>query len=419
LVSLSLFAFLATIYTPPGLQRRLWAYAFYGCSALGVLTKGLMALAIPGPVILIWILSTGRWKDLWPAYLPSGILVFLAIAAPWHILAALENPDFIHKYFVVEHLLRYTTSVHMRSKPFWFFAPVLLLGLFPWIGLLWGAIRNGLKTRNPDKRSTTFFLLIWVGWTFGFFSLSNSKLIPYILPCFPPIALILGDYWVKISLPTSTPQWRQGVFTFAGATVTLGVVGMAVLWLKPELIDHRPYLWFDFITIAILLMALSGAAIFCLYRKWVKLALATMPLAALVLVVMVIRLMPELQRPSIKPLAEIILSLKKPDDIVGCYKAYYQDLPVYLQQTITVVEAMGELEFGCKAEDCSRWMVNEAPFLDLWKGNKRLFFIARRSEIEDLAKRVPKFIYAILAENQGNVLVTNSVSKILDFKRIE
>ena len=107
------------------------------------------------------------------------------------------------------------------------------------------------------------------------------------------------------------------------------------------------------------------------------------------------------------PLAEMILSLKEPDDIVGCYKAYYQDLPVYLQQTITVVEARGELEFGCEAEDCSRWMMNEASFLNLWKGNKRLFFIARRSEFEALARRIPEFIYITLAENQGNVLVTN------------
>jgi 4-amino-4-deoxy-L-arabinose transferase-like glycosyltransferase len=406
-VSLSLAAFLATIHTPAGLQRRLWAYAFYGCSALGVLTKGLMALAIPGPVILIWVFSAGRWKDLWPAYLPSGILVFLAIAAPWHIMAALENSDFLHKYFVVEHWMRYTTSVHMRTKPFWFFVPTLLLGLFPWVSLLWGAIRNGLKTQNLDQRDITLFLLVWIGWTFGFFSLANSKLIPYILPCFPPIALILGDYWVKIALPAFTPQWRQAILTFAGATATLGVVGMATLLLKPNLIDHRPHLWFDFTILASLLLVLSGAASLCLYRKWVKLSLAAIPLAAVVLVAAVIRLMPELQRPSVKPLAEMILSLKEPDDIVGCYKAYYQDLPVYLQQTITVVEARGELEFGCEAEDCSRWMMNEASFLNLWKGNKRLFFIARRSEFEALARRIPEFIYITLAENQGNVLVTN------------
>jgi hypothetical protein len=158
-----------------------------------------------------------------------------------------------------------------------------------------------------------------------------------------------------------------------------------------------------------MLIMLSGVACFCLYQKWVKTSLATLPLAAVILVATVIHLTPELQRPSIKPLAEVILSLRKPGDIVGSYKAYYQDLPVYLQQTITVVEIKGELEFGCEAEDCSRWMMNEAPFLDLWQGSKRLFFVARHTEVEALAKRVPAFTYIILAENQGNVLITNQV----------
>ena len=120
LLSLSMFSFLFAVHTPKGLNRRLWAWGFYGLSALAVLTKGLMALAISAPVILIWALSTGRWKDLWPAYIPTGIVVFLTIAAPWHILASLQNPEFAHKYFVVEHFLRYLTSVHMRSQPFYF-----------------------------------------------------------------------------------------------------------------------------------------------------------------------------------------------------------------------------------------------------------------------------------------------------------
>jgi 4-amino-4-deoxy-L-arabinose transferase-like glycosyltransferase len=406
-VSLSLWAFLAAIHTPPGKQRRLWAYIFYGCSSLGVLTKGLMALAIPGPVILIWALGTRRWKDLWPAYLPSGILVFLAIAAPWHILAALKNPDFIHKYFIVEHVMRYVTDVHMRTKPFWFFKPVLLLGFFPWISLLWGTVRDGLKIQNPDQRSVVIFLLIWAGWTFCFFSVSNSKLVPYILPCFPPLALILGNYWVKLALPSFTSQWRQGIFSFAGIAATLSMAGTVTLWLKPGLLDHRPHLWVDFIAIISILFTLSGAAIFCLCWKWVKTSLAALPLAAVVLVTAVICLMPELQRPSVKPLAEVILSLKKPGDIVGCYKAYYQDLPVYLQQTITVVGVKGELEFGCEAEDCSRWMMDEAPFLELWQGGKRFFLVARRLEIEALARRMPAFTYTVLAQDQGNILVTN------------
>lgn len=408
LISLSLFAFLLTVHTPPGYQRRLWAWAFYGCSALAVLTKGLMALAISGPVILIWALFTGRWKDLWPAYIPSGTLLFLALAAPWHLLASLKNPEFAHKYFIVEHFLRYTTSIHMRSQFFLFFVPVLLLGLFPWISLLWCAVRDGLTSQTPKaQRGITLFLLIWAGWTFGFFSVSNSKLIPYILPCFPPLALILGAYWVKLWQPESHKDVRNTILTLTAILGILTIAGMITLWMLPNLIDHRPHLWFDFTVLFGIFLTLGIVSLLFLYQKRLKLALCVMPVLSILLALAVIRLMPELQRPSIKPLAEIIQNLKQPGDVVGSYKSYYQDLPVYVNQVVSVVDVRGELEFGCDTEDCSQWMIDEKTFLNLWLGEKRLFIIAQSKEIEALTQRVPAFHYLPLGTNQSNVLITN------------
>lgn len=406
-VTLSLFSFLLTIHTPPGWQRRLWAWAFYACSALGVLTKGLMALAIPGPVILIWAIGTRRWSDLWPAYIPSGALIFFAIAAPWHILAALQNPEFAYKYFIVEHFLRYTTSIHMRTQPLLFFVPVLLLGLFPWITLMWNAIRNGLTSQRDQQRGITLFLLIWTGWTFGFFSVSNSKLVPYILPCFPPLALILGVYWGKLYQKGNESAARQNIVLFSSFTTLFSISGLATLWYWPKLIDHKPYLWVDFTVLGASFLFFALIALLFFYQQRLRTALATIPLTALVLIIAVIRLIPELQQPSIKPLAHIIQSLKQPNDIVGSYKTYFQDLPVYVNQTVSVFDVKGELEFGCEVEDCSGWMKDEKEFLHLWESKKRLLIVAKSREIEALQKRVPTFQYFPLGASQGNILITN------------
>lgn len=407
-VTLSLFCFLWTVHTPLGYQRRLWAWGFYTFSALAVLTKGIMALAISGPVILIWALGTGRWKDLWPAYIPSGALIFFAIAAPWHILASLKNPEFAYKYFIVEHFLRYTTSIHLRSKPFYFFMPVLLLGLFPWISLLWGAIQDALKAPKPsEQRGIIYFLLIWAGFVFGFFSISNSKLVPYILPCFPPLAVILGTYWVKIYRSSYSPETTKTINLFAATMALFSLGGIATLWGMPQLLDHKPHLVDHFLLMGGAFLLLALVAFVSSHRKRYKVALSTIPLTAIILVFSVIIMMPELQRPSVKPLAQIIQTLKKPGDIVGSYKTYYQDLPVYVNQTITVIDIKGELEFGCDVEDCSQWMQNEAQFMTQWTGNKRLFIIARAAEIKDLVARVPTFQYQLLAQDNGNILITN------------
>jgi 4-amino-4-deoxy-L-arabinose transferase-like glycosyltransferase len=408
LVTISLFCFLWTVHTPAGYQRRLWAWGFYAFSALAVLTKGIMAPGISGPVILIWALGTGRWKDLWPAYIPSGALIFFAIAAPWHILASLENPEFAYKYFIVEHFLRYTTSVHLRTKPFYFFIPVILLGLFPWVSLLWGAIQDALKApKTSEQRGVIYFLLIWAVFTFGFFSISNSKLVPYILPCFPPLAIILGAYWVKLYRSDYSPATTKTIHLFAATLALFSLGGITTLWAMPQLLDHKPHLVNHFLLMGGAFLVLALAALVSSHLKRYKVALSTIPLSAIILVFSVIFMMPELQRPSVKPLAQIIQTLKKPGDIVGSYKTYYQDLPVYVNQTVTVIDIKGELEFGCDVEDCSQWMLNEAQYMSLWTGDKRLFIIARAAEIKDLVGRVPSFQYHLLDQDNGNILITN------------
>jgi 4-amino-4-deoxy-L-arabinose transferase-like glycosyltransferase len=415
LTSLSLFTFLLTVHEPPGLNRRLWAWAFYALSALGVLTKGLMVLAISGPVILIWAISTHRWKDLWPAYLPSGIILFFAIVAPWHILAQINNPEFLYKYFFVEHFLRYTSSIHMRSQPFYFFVPVLLLGLFPWISLLWNSIKDGIKfSESKEQRGITLFMAIWAGWTFGFFSVSNSKLVPYILPCFPPLALILGMYWAKLWQSGKEIAARKEIRTFSIGTLIFGILGLIILWKFPTLLDHKPYLMWDFKLLMSILMSLGLIGLFATFRRYQELGLSLMPTAAIIIILSVIRLMPELQRPSIKPLAQVIQVLKKPGDIVGSYKSYYQDLPVYTNQVVTVVDSQGELEFGCEVEDCKQWMIDEKKFLELWNSDRRVFIVARIKEIDDLRQRVPTFSYHPLRFADNNILLVNKVEDHTD-----
>src|SRR6185369_15354715 len=103
----TLFCFLLGVREEPGAKRRWLFMGLYASAALATLTKGLMGFMVSGAVMFLWLLVFNQWKRLLPLYLPTGALLFLAIALPWHVLAALHNDTWVHRYVVFEHFLRF------------------------------------------------------------------------------------------------------------------------------------------------------------------------------------------------------------------------------------------------------------------------------------------------------------------------
>ena len=154
LLTLSLLSFLTGTHEAPGLKRRLYLWGFAAFAALAVLTKGLIGILIPGMVIGAWIIVLGEWRMLKTLYLPSCLALFLLIAAPWHILVGMANPEFFQFYFIHEHFQRFLTRVHGRYQPFWYFIPVVALGLFPWSAFLLQAIKHSIPSSWRSLRAT-------------------------------------------------------------------------------------------------------------------------------------------------------------------------------------------------------------------------------------------------------------------------
>ena len=121
----------------------------YVLAAFACLTKGLIGIVLPGFVAVLWIAFTNNWKRIPEMISVPGIILFFVIAAPWHILMAMRHDDFLYKYFIVEHFQRYTTTIHERYQPVWFFIPIVIAGLFPWTGFSFVAIKNAIKKTIP------------------------------------------------------------------------------------------------------------------------------------------------------------------------------------------------------------------------------------------------------------------------------
>ena len=174
-------------------SERRWMIIAAVALALATLSKGLIALVLGGGTVLLHMLitrdglATRRW------HLPWTIPVYLAVTVPWFVGVSLRNPEFPEFFFLREHFSRYLTDVSDRVEPFWYFLPLLIVAVLPWIRHFARSFTSltGVSPRSPSV-SLQWFLVIWCLFTFVFFSMSHSKLATYILPLMPALAVLMA-----------------------------------------------------------------------------------------------------------------------------------------------------------------------------------------------------------------------------------
>ncbi len=406
LLTAALLSFLIGSREPAGAARRAFFWTFYAAAALAVLTKGLIGIVIPGMIIFAWMLVMNEWRLLRSMHLLSGMVLFLLIAAPWHVLVDRANPEFFNFYFIHEHFQRYLTKVHGRYKPFWFFLPIVLLGLFPWTAFLAQAVRRSLPRSWHERKQEkeAIFLMLWAGLVFLFFSASDSKLIPYILPVLPPLALLVGRYladgWNRVRVRGTGAGY--GALLLLSAALIAGIVLLPRYRPELDLEALRPHL-----ASIVGVIILGAAAVWSLHRRFGPRGGFLALVAATVLFCIAgSSAMPHLDRRSVKDLALTLKARLQPGDEVASYQTYYQDLPVYLERRITVVEWKGELAFGTTVEDTSEWMLDADAFWRRWSGDRRIYLVTGGTVYQELL-RSPGKRYFLIAQDKNNVILSN------------
>jgi 4-amino-4-deoxy-L-arabinose transferase-like glycosyltransferase len=161
----------------------------WACAGLATLAKGPLGLLLPALVIGGYVVATRHWRALRRVLSPAGILAFFAVAGPWYVLIWRDQGQAFLDVFLLDHnLLRFTSTVHRHPGPPWYYLPLLVAGLYPWSGL----ILPGLARLAPRRSRVDLFVLLWLVLPLAFFSAAGSKLPGYILPCLPPLALLIG-----------------------------------------------------------------------------------------------------------------------------------------------------------------------------------------------------------------------------------
>jgi 4-amino-4-deoxy-L-arabinose transferase-like glycosyltransferase len=172
-----------------GIAGRLAIPAAFVFAALATLAKGPLGAILPALAAGGYILAARDWRFLRRLASPVGWALFVLVAAPWYILVIrAEGRAFLDTFLLEHNLQRFTSTIHRHPGPFVYYVPVLLAGLFPWSGLLVPA----LALVRPRTDRADLFVLSWLLLPLLFFSLAGSKLPGYVLPCLPPLALLIG-----------------------------------------------------------------------------------------------------------------------------------------------------------------------------------------------------------------------------------
>ncbi|HUQ27579.1 MAG TPA: glycosyltransferase family 39 protein [Usitatibacter sp.] len=346
----TLFAFIAAEQARdrPKAQRA-WMLGAWAAMALAVLSKGLIGIVFAGAAVFFVMVMRRDFSVLERLHLIPGLAVFFAIAAPWFIAVSMANEEFGQFFFFHEHFARFLTRSHRRVEPWWYFLPIVVGGFLPWMFALPAAVVSAWRHEAGRAFQPLRIVLAWCGFVVVFFSASGSKLPAYVLPVFPPLALVLGRYLVQ------APERRLALWS--ALSIPVGVALLVAAWRVPGFAKDE---WTRAMYLEGWPWAVAGAAIFLAGgiaatllllrgRRWLALLAAT--LASLLLIDCGEEFYEELTpRQSSIEVAAKMKPYIGPQTQVYSVGHYEQGLPFYLGRTLTLFDYEDEFETGQKAE---------------------------------------------------------------------
>lgn len=427
-LTLTFWLFLVSLEQEKPARWTCWGLA--AVCALNVLTKGLIGLVFPAGAIGLYLLLTGNLKHFLKLRLLSSSLVFLAIAAPWHILAALRNPPqgnvrgFLWFYFINEHVNRFLGTRIPRDYdkvPLLLFWALLVLWLLPWTVFLPQSLREVPRrwreyhTQMTRRQSAYLLFFLWNLVIVGFFSLSTRQEY-YTIPAIPGMALLVGGWLQRERASASDSRERRSgrissaVLLVTGILVAAAGFGLLFFSKTPapgadlsdllrknpqdyalsfgHILDLTPQAMGAFraplfgFSLAFLLGTLAN---FILRRRALAGAGNVALVAMMVVLLACVRISFGIFSPilSSKDLALAIREQYRPGDqivIIGLYENastlnFYTGIPLHSLRT-----PGGNMWYGTQFPGAPRVFETQASFEEMWKGPQRVFLWAEEEE---------------------------------------
>lgn len=390
------------------------ALGFAVATAAAVLLKGLVGVLLPGGAVLLWTVATGRTRPFRVLLTPPPVLAFLGLAVPWHVAAALRDPGFLRFYFVHEHLERFLLPDHHRPGAPWYFLAVVAGGFLPFTPLLprLRSVWPGRRRAGWAARPLEAFLFVWVLFVVAFFSLSKSKLIPYVHPVFPSLALLLA---LAVARDEAGRALRAGERW--GIAGLLGLLAAAAAWAGASDDVAIPGLSGPVLALSAALLAgflLVGVGPTLAPERGLALAGA----AWLLVLGGALVVLPAWARwDGSWPVVSALRQTLRPGDLVVQRGGYVESLPFYVRR-LTPLSRIGpgsELAYG-RGRDGAGVFQTDEEFARQWNGPRRVLALLHRDVLGEWAApgsaRRPFTVLATARRGRW-VLVSNEPVRVL------
>ena len=388
----------------------------YASLALAVMTKGFIGLVLPGLAFLSYMALEKRWDVARRFASAWGILVFLLITVPWHVMMELKNPDFLYNFIINEQVLRF---FNRRFPPDWdsvptsLFIPITLGWLLPWSFFLLKAVSRGSFREAGTALKVS---LLWGLSGMIFLAVSSSKMEYYALPVLPAFSVAVGSWWAGLAGRDGLSWAKSGalalaIFAAAGLAALKGLEGVMRSDLDLSAADASGLMA---VAVRSLAALLAGGVIGFLFIRRGRAAPAFWSvLASAMLFSLASQGMMRYITPSLSSAeaAKSIASISRPGDLVvvdgGHEFEYSTTYCFYLKDRVLILLNDGNPVLSIRPQEGAGFLLDDEEFRRIWGSGKRAFFITERDPASAKIAGLPDCAFRKVFERTGRTVFIN------------
>lgn len=372
---------------------------FFVSCAFAVLTKGPLGFLIPFISITVFLLIKKDLKFLFNKSTFTGFLLFILISFPWYILMIkMYGSSFTYEFFYNDHYRRLIEAEHLMNDT-WYFYPMSMVGcMFPWSLFVFFSLIDLFRNIKKKLNNFNLFLLCWIVMTFLIFQPAHSKLVSYIFPLFPALALVCGGFvYESVFLKK---RMRLSALLFSITLVFSSIIALGILFAKPFYKQYissinQVYIFASFFICFVVLLW-----IFMLRRDYVKVTYSIIFLVPVMLFGAIFFHKDMEPFVSSKQVSEYILKNYDIEGPILCSKFFVRGTRFYTGKEVAVIDIPGKKFFSPHPVE---FLDEDYKVYDFVNKHKTVYCVLKRANVEDI-KRISElgFKYNIL-KKIGNI----------------